>query len=53
MRKYLLLAVLSVITFTTVQAQDEKEKSNKPRIEGSGNVVTKDINVQGLKMPRT
>ena len=48
MRKYLLLAVLSVITFTTVQAQDEKEKSNKPRIEGSGNVVTKDINVQGF-----
>ena len=48
MRKYLLLAVLSVITFTTVQAQDEKEKSNKPRIEGSGNLVTKDINVQGF-----
>ena len=48
MRKYLLLAVLSVITLTTVKAQDEKEKSNKPRIEGSGNVVTKDINVQGF-----
>ena len=47
MRRYFLLAALAVIvTSSVVSAQEDKEKpkhsdSDKPKIEGSGNVVTK------------
>ncbi|MEO8403309.1 MAG: head GIN domain-containing protein [Chitinophagaceae bacterium] len=53
MRKYLLMLALSAFVAITVSAQDSKDK---PKIEGSGNVITKDIavtsfdqlNVQGV-----
>ncbi len=49
MRKYFLLAALAtVITSGTIQAQDNEKHSNKPRIEGSGNMITKDVAVQSF-----
>ena len=50
MRKiFLFLGVSLLASSLYLQAQDEKDKDkgkDKPRIEGSGNVITKDINVQ-------
>lgn len=63
MRKYFLMALAStVLTVSLTQAQEKekiKDKSdkkseyyrdhdNKPRIEGSGNVITKDVTVQSF-----
>jgi hypothetical protein len=43
-----LLAITTVAAFS-VNAQDhEDHDKNKPKVEGSGNVVTKDINVQSF-----
>jgi hypothetical protein len=54
MRRYFLLAALATIVTTSfVSAQDDKHKDkdkddNKPRIEGSGNVITRDVSVQSF-----
>jgi len=52
MRKIFLTAVIAtLLTGAAVQAQDHKEhkdKSDKPKIEGSGNMVTKDVTVQSF-----
>jgi hypothetical protein len=58
MRRYLLLAVLAtIISAPFVSAQEVKDKhkdkekhydSDKPRIEGSGNVITKNVAVQSF-----
>ena len=47
MRKILLFsAVASLISLTSLNAQDIAYDKNKPKIEGSGNVITKTVNVQ-------
>ena len=48
---FLLLGISLFISSLTLQAQNDKEEKNKEwknktRIEGSGNVITKDVNVQ-------
>jgi hypothetical protein len=55
MRRYFLLAALATIVTTSfVSAQDtEKHKDkhkddDKPRIEGSGNVITKEVSIQSF-----
>ena len=59
MRKIFLLALAAIlITNASVLAQDDKEhkakhrdekyKSDKPKIEGSGNVITRDVAVQSF-----
>ena len=50
MRKIFLMTILSVAlaTSTTNAQQDKEHKSDKPRIEGSGNVITKDVPVQSF-----
>src|SRR5436190_1795456 len=51
MRKiFLLFAIASLVVTTNTNAQDEKEKNwkDKPRIEGSGNVITKTVNVSSF-----
>lgn len=51
MRKILLFTVLTVfICSSALQAQDEKKTkmSDKPKIEGSGNVVTREVAVQSF-----
>jgi Putative auto-transporter adhesin, head GIN domain len=49
MRKiFLLFAVASFVTVTCLQAQENEREKNKPKIEGSGNVVTKEVNVQSF-----
>lgn len=56
MRKiFLLTAITSLIACSGLQAQKDKDKNkekqswdDKPRIEGSGNVVTKDVAVQAF-----
>jgi hypothetical protein len=53
MRRYFMMASLAVLVSGSVAIAQEKEKhkhkehgdDNRPKIEGSGNVVTKDINV--------
>ena len=44
MRKYVLALAISVCAMITVQAQDKE----KPKIEGSGNVVTKEVTVSSF-----
>lgn len=48
MRKFFLLfAVASFVTVVNVHAQDTKDNDkDKPKIEGSGNIITKTVNVQ-------
>jgi Putative auto-transporter adhesin, head GIN domain len=49
MRKiFLLFAIASFVTVTGLQAQDNEKEKNKPKIEGSGNIITKTINVQSF-----
>jgi hypothetical protein len=51
MRKiFLLLAIASFLTATGLQAQehDKVKDKDKPKIEGSGNIITKTINVQSF-----
>jgi hypothetical protein len=49
MRKiFLLFAIASFVTVTGLQAQDNEKEKNKPKIEGSGNIITKIINVQSF-----
>ena len=49
---FLLTAFATVFAGATVQAQDDKdhkdhkEKSDKPKIEGSGNVITRDVYIR-------
>jgi hypothetical protein len=52
---FLLAAVAFIVSATAIQAQDEKghkdhkeHKSDKPKIEGSGNVITRDVAVQSF-----
>src|SRR5258705_9824867 len=47
MRKVLFFFIVaSFLSATTLQAQDFVYGKNKPRIEGSGNIITKTLNVQ-------
>src|SRR5258705_11013475 len=47
MRKVLFFFIVaSFLSATTLQAQDFVYDKNKPRIEGSGNIITKTVNVQ-------
>lgn len=51
MRKiFLFLAIASFVIATNANAQDEKEKNwkDKPKIEGSGNVITKTVNISSF-----
>jgi Putative auto-transporter adhesin, head GIN domain len=50
MRKiFFLLAVASLVAVVSLDAQDHKtHDSNKPKIEGSGNIITKTVNVQSF-----
>lgn len=55
MRRYFMMASLAVLVSGSVAIAQDKEKhknkehnDNRPRIEGSGNVVTKDINVSSF-----
>lgn len=50
MRSILLTLASGLIVVSGLNAQDDQNdhKSNKPRIEGSGNVITKDIPVQSF-----
>ncbi len=51
MRKmFLLFAVASLVSTVNLYAQDEKEKNwkDKPKIEGSGNVITRTVNVSSF-----
>ena len=46
---FLFLGVSLLISSLSLQAQNEKEKNksnDKPKIEGSGNIITKDVSVQ-------
>lgn len=51
---FLFLGVSLLISSLSLQAQNEKEKNkekewkDKPKIEGSGNVITKEVNVQSF-----
>jgi hypothetical protein len=51
---FLFLSVSLLISSLSLQAQNDKEKSkekewkDKPKIEGSGNVITKEVNVQSF-----
>jgi hypothetical protein len=51
MRKiFLLFAVVSLVSLSNLNAQDDKEyhDKNKPKIEGSGNIITKTVNIQSF-----
>ncbi len=51
MRRYLMLAAMASLVATSVVFSQETEKDkdkNKPKIEGSGNVVTKEVAVQSF-----
>lgn len=53
MRRYCIMAVLAVLVSGTVAVAQEKTKhkdkdNDRPKIEGSGNVVTKDVNVSSF-----
>ena len=49
---FLLFSTFLLISSVAVQAQKEKDKEkewkDKPRIEGSGNIITKDVNIQSF-----
>src|SRR5258706_1319416 len=47
MRKiFLLIVVASIVSHTSLDAQDNVCDKNKPRIEGNGNIITRTVNVQ-------
>ena len=52
MRKILMMGLLTSFLFSTVAAQDEKKKNkdhqNQRRVEGSGNVITREVPVQAF-----
>ena len=55
MRRYFMMASLAVLVSGSVAIAQDKEKhknkehdDNRPKIEGSGNVVTKDVNVSSF-----
>jgi hypothetical protein len=49
MKRYLLTLAAVLAAYMGLQAQDHNDhKSNKPRIEGSGNIVTKELPVQAF-----
>jgi len=49
MRKmFLLLVLVSWVSVSSLHAQDDKSWKDKPKIEGSGNIVTKTFNVQSF-----
>ena len=49
MRKIILFfAITSFGAFSALHAQDYRYDNNKPRIEGSGNIITRTVNVQSF-----
>ena len=48
MRKILFMAIVACALTHSLQAQEEKKSGNKPKIEGSGNMITRDVNVQSF-----
>jgi len=49
MRKmFLLFAFVSLVSAASIYAQDDKSWNDKPKIEGSGNIITKTFNVQSF-----
>lgn len=48
MRKILFMAIVAFAFTHSLQAQEEKKSGNKPKIEGSGNMITRDVNVQSF-----
>ncbi len=49
MRKiFLFLATTLLISSLSLQAQDNEKNNKKPKIEGSGNIITKEISVQSF-----
>ena len=48
MRKILFMALVAFALTHSLQAQEEKKSGNKPKIEGSGNMITRDVNVQSF-----
>jgi hypothetical protein len=49
MRNYLIAMTAAVLFVTAANSQDhENHDKDKPRIEGSGNVITKDVNVSAF-----
>jgi Putative auto-transporter adhesin, head GIN domain len=46
MKKIFLFAVIGLLVSSASLAQDNEKNKNKPKIEGSGNVITKEVNVQ-------
>jgi hypothetical protein len=47
MRKiFFLFAFVSIASTISVNAQNDKDYKDKPKIEGSGNIITKTVNVQ-------
>jgi hypothetical protein len=48
MRNYLIAMTAAVLFVTAASSQDHENHKDKPRIEGSGNVITKEINVNSF-----